>query len=323
MPKPTVRSLFAALALWLPPLGADPIPTEIRLPQESELGLIELAEQVSVGDETQQRDFAWVALSELLAAYEDEAATSRQSKARDRKARLKLSRWRSATWAFSGELRQRLDALQQGAEVRIFAQRPNPVMISIDGKPTVISGPKAWDDQRLEQQIVLAYCWLQPCDLGPEPEQALLPDSTPDPVQRGHWEYRQDRRPRYSTEGGLVFEFNRLDGAQAEGAAAEQLATELRELATQLRGVREMGTSVDWDNLRLLPRENQDQHWVLLNPNGDYLRASLPGLYRNPDLLREAGPWLSAQAEGEQTVLQIRRAERFTQHMESAADLSY
>jgi hypothetical protein len=319
MPKPTVRSLFAALALWLPPLGADPIPTEIRLPQESALGLFELAAQVSAGDETQQRDFAWVALAELLAAYEDEAATSRQAKPRDRKAWLKLSRWRSAAWAFSEELRQRLDALPQGAQVRIIAQGPNPVLISIDGQPTVISGPRAWDDQRLEQRIVLGYCSLQTCDLGPEPEPAL-PGSTPDPAPTGHWEYRQDRRPRYSTGDGLVFEFDQLDGAQAAGAAAEQLAGELRELATQLRGVRDLGTAVDWDNLQLRPRGDEDRHWVLLNRNGDYLRASLPRLYRNPELLRDAGPWLSARAEGEQTFLQIRQAERFTQDMRSGTD---
>ena len=66
---------------------------------------------------------------ELLAAYEDEAATSRQAKARDRKAWLKLSRWRSAAWAFSEELRQRLDALPQGAQFRMIGRGANPVLI--------------------------------------------------------------------------------------------------------------------------------------------------------------------------------------------------
>ncbi len=320
MPKPTLQFLFAALALWLTPLGADPVPTEIRLPREAALGLFELAEQVSVGDETQQRDFAWLALSELLAAYESEAVTSRQARASDRKARRKLSRWRSATWAFSDQLRRRLDALDMGAEVQVYARRPNPVMIAVDGQPTVISGPQASDDRRLEQQIVVNYCWLHACKADPTtkpPRSGIAKPEEP----RGHWEYRQNQRPQYSTGAGLVFEFDRLDGAQAAGAAAERLAIELRELAAQLRGVRSLGTLVDWDNLQLLPRDAPDQHWVLLNPNGDYLRASLPRLYRNQELLREAGPWLSAQAEGEQAVLKIREAERFTQQIRSGADL--
>jgi hypothetical protein len=322
MPKPTLGTLFAALALWLTALGADPIPTEIRLPPQPGQGLFELAEQVSQGDETQQRDFAWLALSELLAAYEGEAASSRQARARDPKARRKLSRWRSATWAFSDQLRRRLDALENGAEVQVYARRPNPVMVAVDGQPTVISGPQASDDRRLEERILANYCSLHACETAPTPEPART-GAAKGEERSGHWEYRQNRRPRYSTGDGLVFEFNRLDGAQAAGAAAERLATELRELAAQLRGVRSLGTSVDWDNLQLLPREAPDQHWVLLNPNGDYLRASLPRLYRNPELLREAGPWLSAQAEGEQTVLHIRRAERFTEPTRSGADLSH
>lgn len=322
MPKPPRRFLSAALALWLPLLGADPIPTEIRLPPEAALGLFELAEQVSAGTETQQRDFAWLALSELLAAYEGEAATSRQARGSDRKARRKLNRWRSATWAFSDDLRRRLDALEMGAEVQVYARRPNPVMIAVDGQPTVISGPQASDDRRLEQQIVVNYCWLHACEADPTTEPIRTGIDEPDDA-KGRWEYRQNRRPQYSTEDGLAFEFDRLKGAQAAGAAAERLAAELRELAAQLRGVRSLGTSVDWDNLQLLPRDAPNQHWVLLNQNGDYLRASLPRLYHNPELLREAGPWLSAQAKGEQKVLQIRKAERFTDPTGSGADLRH
>lgn len=312
MSTPTRLALASALLLWLPALAADSIPTEVQLPVGDGPGLFELARQVSAGDDTEQRDFAWIALSELLAAYEGEAETSRLAKTSDAKERRKLGRWRSATWAFSDQLRGRLDALDNGGEVRVYAQRPNPVMIAVDGQPTVISGPKASDDRQLEQRIVVNYCWLHPCETASEPEPGHEnPPLAPDPG--GSWQYSQGRSPEYVTGDGLVFQFKKLDNARTTGNRADRLAAELRELADQLRGVLQVGTRVGWEHIGLLPRTGDDQHWVLLNQTGDYLRSSLPHLYRNPELLQEAIPWLRAQAEGQPMTLAIDDAGRFTQ----------
>lgn len=272
--------------------------------------LLRLAERVNAGDEFDRVDFAWVAIAEMAASFEAAAERSRYARAKNEHARKKLQRWRSSTLAYAQHLRQQLLAIQQGAPVSVHVQEPSTLVVLTNGQPTVINGPQALDQGELARQILLNYCSLHVC---PEQEE-LEAEETAGPIEpaNGQWSFDQTLAASYETPDGLVFQFGRLDDREATQAACDRLVAELRLVASRLRQLHQAGTPIAWHRLRILSAGGADQHRLLINDAGRSLLLSLPDLYLAQDLMREAAPWLEAQAEGTTERQVFRRAEHFT-----------
>jgi len=272
--------------------------------------LLKLVEWVQSGSEFDQVDFAWVAIAEMVDAYEREAELSGQGPASDPGTRKKLRRWRSATLGYAQHLRRQLEAIQQGASVSVHLQEPSTLVVITGGQATVINGPQAIDNGQLARQILLNYCSVHLC-----PEPALSEaEEPPEPTEMvsGQWSYGQDLAARYETPDGLIFEFGYLGSRQDAQQGCERLVADLRALARRLRPLHQAGTPVAWDRLRILSAGGADSHRVLLNDAGRSIRLSLPNLYLVQELLREASPWLEAQADGRTEAQVIPQAERYT-----------
>ena len=317
-----LRPVFLMLVPWL--LGVSPG----RLPAEEDMVavqpvsavsvLLRLAERVNAGDEFDRVDFAWVAIAEMAASFEAAAERSAYSRAKNETAKKKLQRWRSSTWAYAQHLREQLLAIQQGAPVAVHVQAPSTLVVLTNGQPTVINGPQALDQGELARQILLNYCALHDC-----PEQEILEQeqSSADAIEppNGQWSFDQALSASYETPDGLVFEFRRLDDREAAQGACDRLVAQMRLLASRLRTLHQAGTPVAWDRLRILSAGGSDQHRVLINDAGRSLLLSLPDLYLAQDLVREAAPWLEAQAEGTTERQVFPRAERFTRSLTRSA----
>jgi hypothetical protein len=314
----TRNALFRPLLPWLglawlwagPSLAYAEVDAGLSAPPSAVTVLLRLAERVQTENEFDRVDFAWVAIAEMAASFEAAAEGSAQARAKNEMARKKLLRWRSSTLAYAQHLRERLMAIQQGAPVAVHVQEPNTLVVFTDGEPTVINGPQAVDYGELARQILLSYCALHLC-----PEQEMLEaEAPPDTVEppNGQWSFGQDLAARYETPDGLAFEFRRLQVREDAQNACDRLITELRVLANRLRQLHQAGAPVAWERLRILSTGAPDQHRVLVNDAGRSLLLSLPNLYLVQELLREAAPWLEAQAEGATERQVFARAERFT-----------
>ncbi len=314
------RSRLAAIVLLAPSLafGAPELrqSLEISAPYSP---LYKVAEQALQASEQAKRDFAWIALVEMVSAHETAIQRANRSRFKDLDEKHKMLRWRAAMYQEVARLRGHVQALDSGAAVDVTVQGPRSVLVFVAGDPIVISDPEMGAVSQLERNIAEHYCLLHLCP-GPVMEPPSLPAGrtetqtpAPTPLEQapGHWSFGQNLQARYETEDGLIFEFRDLADRRSAESACRGLVADLRSLARRLREVQETGFRIDWEKLRLQPLDAGGEQWIILNDYGDFVRLRAPHLGAAKGVLHEAGPWLRSLADGTPTRQVIRLSERF------------
>jgi hypothetical protein len=301
--------------LWLFLVGAcdalavssfdGPAPREINFKPSV---LATLAEALSRASDEERRTFARIALVEMSAAYEDELKRASQAEPKTQAARKKLARWRFATRRYLVELGEIARALDATDSLRLHVDRQQRVLMFVGEHPIIVNGPRIGKKEALEQRILEAFCLAHPCDV------LLATDSQSEPEPQypagGTWALGHKRRPRYETVDGLLFEFRNMSDRALKEQACLAIIPELRELATALQKAREARYAIDWPGLAIEPIPASEDHRVILNRQGDFLRLSLPRLEKAEEFWREALPWLRARANGKDYRMRFPNSER-------------
>jgi hypothetical protein len=267
--------------------------------------LQQLARYADAGPEYMRTDFAYVAIEEVIGAYEFEferLSAHGQVSAREL---ARQRRWAAALRVFLDGLYAARDALDAGAPVQILVAPPAPVQVLVGGNGVSLESPRIDAPQRLDDAIVTAYCHHFGCDpalLDPALLDAMhsAPELAPSraPVGGG-WSFGAGHASTYETVDGLGFMFADVRARAAKEQACLQVRAELLHLAAELAAQRRAGRSVDFDALRLESAAAAHEQYVVLTPRGPRLRMSLPALARAPGVVEVAREWLRAQAGGE------------------------
>ncbi|MET0087900.1 MAG: hypothetical protein ABW082_15450 [Sedimenticola sp.] len=268
-----------------------------------------LTRSVADADPLQRQDFAWIALSEIAHAYEQELKNSDLEQPNSRKRVLKLARWRKGIRSFIEQLHGHIDLLQRAEDVQLQADGSGPAILFIDDNPVVLSGPENGMAKLMEQRIIDSYCSLHDCStLQKAPEPPKLDEG---PIAGGKWIFQHGRFARYETPDNLVFVFRSLDGRSEKQQACENIASELRQLAAAIRQAKRAGHRIDWSMLTVQPLENNSKSHVLLNGNGDYLQLKLPYLQRSQLLDENLVLWTKKRSSGDSTPATFINTDRF------------
>jgi len=270
--------------------------------------LAKLANNLVLSSDSERRDFASIVLVELSAVYEEELKRARQYVPRTEAARRKLSRWLYATGAFLIQLQGIYRTLDSGATVGLHVDKQQRLLLIIEGRPVVMSGPRIGQEKALEEHIVNNFCRIHECSQLLEAEHYTQPKQ--DFSDPGAWVLGQKHRPRYETKDGLSFRFSNIANRMTKEQACLAFVIELRELVAALMEVRESGEQINWAVIKIESIPVGDDHRVILNERGDYLRLELPSLGKSSEFRQEFLPWVRSRTNGEKYHLNFLNAER-------------
>jgi hypothetical protein len=270
--------------------------------------LLELTNDLVISSDSERRDFARIVLVEMSAVYEEELNRARQFVPKTEAARRKLSRWRYATGSFLVQLLEIYQTLDSGASVGLHVDNHQRLLLIVERRPVVMSGPRIGREKALEERIVNNYCRIHECSQPREAERYIQPK--PDFSDPGTWVLAQNHRPRYETGDGLSFRFRNIANRMTKEQACLAVVVELRELVAALMEARESGEQINWAVIKIESIPVSDDHQVILNERGDYLRLELHTLGKSGELWREFLPWVRSQTSGEKYHMNFLNAER-------------
>lgn len=313
--KSLTRTLILSI-VWLTSIGSGSAHSEIRFESQSPRKinfrpsrLAELAAYlVSSSDDYERREFARIALTELIAAYEAELNRANRAMPKSESAQRKLSQWRYATSTFLFQLQDIYRTFDADASLKIHLEERQRVLMVIGKNPVVISGPRIGYEEALEERIAENFCRIYICTQLSGVGSYIEPK--PDYSEPGIWKLSQRLRPRYETRDGLSFKFEDLSNRAMKEQACLKVAVELRELAAALKKARENGERIYWPVLRIASNSVSDNHRVILNERNDYLSLKLDNLVRSDGLWKEFLPWLRSQTQGKEYLLTLPKGER-------------
>ncbi|MCB1760929.1 MAG: hypothetical protein KDI68_14255 [Gammaproteobacteria bacterium] len=296
------------LAILLCALFCRVSPADAGEPSPQPGRLRDLVLQVAGSDYAAQQDFAWIALSELTASYEQALAASAERLPQSQRARRKLYSWRGGAQEFVDELRRLLALLDGTADLRLRVDETGPPVLYVDRQPVVLSGPELGAAQLMEQRIFDGYCAIYDCS-GLQPRRGRAPESSREPAgAAGRWWLEDYGRVSYRTGDGLLCRFREIAGRVAKQQACERIATELRVLAEALREAQLAGHGIDWRGLRIESLAAGRGQRLMLHPHGAYLRLPLPSLAAGGGLSDPLLQWLRQRVAGEEARAEIPRS---------------
>jgi len=291
---PLSRWLAAAvLALGAAMAGAAPS----GRPAANAPALQRFALYLQEGPEYMRMDFAYVAIGEVIAAYEFEferLSAHGQVSAREL---ARQRRWAASLRGFVDGLHVVREALEAGEPVRIVVSAPSPVQIVVGRRVVPLESPRIDKPQRLGDAIVAAYCYEFGCD--PQWLDGAVAAPTIVRGSGGGWSFAASQGSTYETVDGLGFMFPDLSARALKEQACRQVREELLHLAAELAAQHRAGRTVDFAALRLEQAGSLPEQHVVVTPVGPRLRMSLPTLARAPGVVEVAREWLRAQALGE------------------------
>ena len=240
-------------------------------------------------------DFAAVALSEMIAAYELEFDKLNLSGQVSRAEFAKQTRWARAVQQYLDDIYAALDDLNAGAPVELLVSLPAAVQLMIGDRLVAISSPRMDKAQILEQQIVQTYCddFLCASD--------LQEVSVPAPSyfeKRGIWRFMSGEGSVYETADGLEFMFTDLGERYRKEQICLQVAEELNRLSIALADAHRQGRIIDMQALRVISSRHGGDQLVVLSASGDDVSVYLPALLNAPIVVEVAREWIAARSEG-------------------------
>ena len=268
--------------------------------------LSRLARTLEAEPEAVRADFAAVALSEMITAYELEFGNLSVPGQVSRAEIAKQARWARALQQYLDELYAARDELDAGAAVELLVSPPAALQLMIGDRLIAVGSPRIDQPQLLTQLIVQVYCDSFVCapDLL-EPPSPMVARSG----ERGGWSFVAGQGSTYETADGLGFMFADVRERSRKEQVCLQVGEELRRLAKAVAGARRRGIKVDMQALRITSSGRGDDQLVVLSKSGDTLRLQLPALSDAPGVVAVARGWIAARSAGEAYRQRFPRAE--------------
>lgn len=281
--------LQALLLLCLMPLGIAAAPAYYL--DQLALGLQDAPDPV-------RADLAYVAISELAAAYALESSLARQELS-GQTGQRKLARWAVAVENLASELDELAQTVTAQSSVRTRFGPGHSLYLIVDDKPVLISGPRKDGQADLETRIVSRFCRLHPCN-------QLLPLPLPsdaEPVRetrpiKTRWSFSEASGPTCSTDDGLVFHFDNASDLRRKREACARVVAELHLLVAEIIQHKKAGTRVNWKTVKIVTLPLGLRQEIQLNNDSDPLTLYIPALAAAPDLFMLLRPWLAATVSG-------------------------
>ena len=257
----------------------------------------QLAAALTDAPESMRADFAVAAIAEMIADYNAEADRARREShthIRDRD----LRRWTVAVDAYAAELTAIANSVTPDTPVRVTIGAANGISLDIDGKPVLVSSPRAREESAFEQRIMDRFCNRYPCDdliAEYRPPQTLAATSD----TRTYWSFSQQAGPSCSTGDGLEFQFQDMTDIGSKRKACERIVNELNTLGLAISTLLAEGRRIDWNRLAIHTLPGEEEQLVELADNGSSIRLPLPALSRTTRLFELVRPWLEAKVAGQ------------------------
>lgn len=268
--------------------------------------LSRLARTLETEPEAVRGDFAAVALSEMIIAYELEFDNLSVPGQVSRAEIAKQARWARALQQYLDELYAARDDLDAGVAVELLVSPPAALQLMIGDRLVAVESPRIDQPQLLAQLIVQVYCDSFVCDADllepPSPAVASFGD-------RGGWSFVAGQGSTYETADGLGFMFADVRERSRKEQVCLQVGEELNRLAKALAGARRRGIKVDMQALRIISSGRGDDQLVVLSKFDDTLRLQLPALSDAPGVVAVARDWITARSAGEAYRQRFPRAE--------------
>lgn len=250
-----------------------------------------------------QRELAMLIVEALVDAYESELDQALRDRTRNPSGQRRLSRWHQAAAPVLTDLRIAQANLYVARTVELHADRHGQILLLIDGRPLWVAWPRPAVQSRLEREVAAAFCRNHHC---PTAEGGGAGHAgAPSLGVQGTWVLSQGRPPGWQTPDGLRCEFVDLSGRSAREAICQELALDLRALATALQAAQRGGERIEWAYLALHRDGAGDRHRIAVTEGGDYIAVAVPALAANPVDWVEARRWLRARVEGRTTAATI------------------
>ena len=277
-------------------------------PATAGMSLNRLAMSLAEAPEPLRTDLAYAAISELAAAYAQEAERA-QRDPRYRAGDRELRRWAAAVQRMASELATLAETVSVATPVEIRIGPGNHLYLIVEGRPVLLDGPRPGQQRDLEQRVVERFCSLNLCDqhMDAFASQSATPGLRDAPPV---WSFSQRAGPSCVTADGLEFQFRDTQNLSAKRQACAQVVAELNLLASEIRGQQDLGVRIDWNALSIRRLPGPFPHRVILNTEGQHLQLSLPALAANPDIFSLVRPWLAARVTGGDYHLVVINAER-------------
>jgi hypothetical protein len=259
-------------------------------------------------DQDLQWEFAAITLDVLLDVYTQELLTSAEEKASTSARRTKLARWQRATRGLIDQIEHARLQLAQGGHFGLYVDPRHQILIIVEGRTVVVSGPRTSAEDRISSPVLEQFCAYNDCSiLYATPAQA----SGPGADLAGIWVLRQGKRPSYRISSGIHCEFDTLEYSDRKAAVCQQLAGELLKLAAALRQAASQSQAIDWEQLLNSP-PGTTKPYIVLNGDGAHLALELDLLNKaDRDNWRDMLKWLRYETEGRPNQPAILRAGQF------------
>ena len=263
-----------------------------------------LAAHLADGPAPLRADLARIAISELAAAYTDEAGRARRDR-RHRSQQGDLWRWAAAVERLAANYTALAESITPDTPVQVSIGPSDSVYLIVAGRPVGVSSPRMREQAAFEQRVIARFCELNRCeDLLDEPDTPAAPATAYQP-STAQWSFSQQAGPVCGTGDGLEFQFQNTDNLERKRAVCAQVVAELNTLAAAIAHDQAGGIRVDWNTLAVRTLPDGDAQQVTLNGEGDYLQLSLPALAMRQDLLAIVRPWLAAKVNGQRYSLVV------------------
>ncbi len=280
------------------PAGAAKPRTVRNLLGGSTPAFIGLARRAASGTEAEKAEFARVSLEEMGGAFHAEAEKAFEYRPEPGKAghdEKDPRRWASATEGYASRLFDLSESVMSGATVDVRIEQEGTVLLIIGGRTVIVSGPNIANPEVLENRIIDRVCLDPSCD--------TLATATFDMNHTasvsGRWSHTDTQAPVYATTNGLNFLFEDAANLPAKEAACAAIANELASIVNAIKNLLWQKQAVDWNAIAVRPDAADPGTQVLrVNPNGDFVKLSLPQLVQVPYVLQSALPWVRSQVEG-------------------------
>jgi hypothetical protein len=275
--------------------------------------LIQLVQHLEVADSELKIEFVRIALIEMYNAYQFELRRSQKQLPENRKKQLKIHRWRLALLRFMDTIEQQLFNLDTALTLDFFISPEHKLIVLLNQQPFIINGPNDAGNKVIEKNIVDAFCEYTDCtEYFYETGQ---PEISSNNKQAWHYKEHQNFQPAKQVinpdgywsikEGGLfdfiaaenlIIRFNSIVQRYQKEQWAIQFTEEVKLLEKNFSVLKAKGSAIDWSRLKLKKLAYSDSvSKIILNEQGDFIKAPIPLINRNPELFKLVLPWLKAR----------------------------
>jgi hypothetical protein len=261
------------LAAGFTALG-QPLTQEIRLRPEP---LVQLAQSIKPTDPLAYWDLADTLLAVMIETYQDELRRSQDDDITRPSRKSKLARWQIATEVVLADLIRNRLRLSEGSAFTIQVDATGQILLFIDQQPIAFAVPRPGTEQAIAEQVVKRFCARNTCSVLEEPTAGPKPAAHPG---SGNWLIRRHARPVYEIANQLQCEFDDLSNRARKAVACRDALADIQRLGDALAEAQRQGHTIDWVYLRGNIPQHGFENVLKINPEGRYLRLSLPVVSR-------------------------------------------